>query len=90
MYGSNCCARNRICLDYSIIDSKNSGLHKGVRSVAAANYVKLLSSLAHTIDGQSPKPLIANGLTPVAEDRRKVTLVTLVTKVIASVARQSM
>jgi hypothetical protein len=53
----------------------------------AALYVKLLSSLWHTFDRQSFKPLIANGLTPVAEDRRKVNFVTLVTKFIARKAK---
>ncbi len=50
---------------------------------ADANYVKSLSSLAYTFDRRSFKLLIVKGLPPVAEGRRKVTLVTCVTKVIA-------
>jgi len=48
------------------------------------NYVKRLSSLSHTCDRPSHKLRIVKGQAPVAEGRRNVPLVTLVTKVIAS------
>ena len=63
--------------------NKHKRLDESWRNSSDANYVKSLSSVAHTFDRLRLKLLIEKGLLPVAEDRRKVTLVTFVTRVIA-------
>ena len=63
--------------------NKHKQLHDSRCSGSEPNYVKWLSSLAHIFDRPSHKLLNVKGQMPVAEGRRNVPLVTLVTKVIA-------